>query len=215
MPIQILPLSETLHWRLSSSDLPQDQFVLVASLQKERNAVRLPKTRSQKEEILNELKERISKSKSLVFADYKGMTMSQMSTLRESLENLSAQFTITKNNLLKIALKESGLKVDDGLFEGPIATLFSYGDEIAPIKALTKALKDNGIGQTRAGFLATEFLTDTQVNKLAQLPSKEELRAKVVGSLGSPLYGIVGVLQANLRNLVYALEQIRKQKGGE
>jgi large subunit ribosomal protein L10 len=176
----------------------------------------MPKTRSQKEEILKDLTERVAKSKSLVFTDYKGMTMSQMQTLRVSLEDLSAQFSITKNNLLKIALKENGFKVDDdAVFSGPIATLFSYGDEIAPIKALTKALKDAGIGKTKAGFLASEFLTDAKVNQLAELPSKDELRAKVVGALGGPLYGIVGVLQANLRNLVYALDQIRKQKGGE
>lgn len=176
----------------------------------------MPKTKAQKTVILEDIKERLSKSKSLVFTDYKGMTMSQMQTLRSSLSDLSAQFTITKNNLLKIALRESGYKVDDdAIFEGPIATLFAYGDEIAPIKALTKALKDSGIGKTKAGFLNTEFLTDSKVNQLAQLPSKDELRAKVVGALGSPLYGIVGVLQANLRNLVYALDQIRKQKGGE
>ena len=176
----------------------------------------MPKTRDQKQVILTDLTERVGKSKSLVFTNYKGMTMSQMQVLRTSLEDLSAQFSITKNTLLRIALKENGMKVDDdAVFEGPIATLFSYGDEIAPIKALTKALKDAGIGKTKAGFLATEFLTDKQVNQLAELPSKDELRAKVVGALGSPLYGIVGVLQANLRNLVYALDQIRKQKGGE
>ncbi len=176
----------------------------------------MPQTRDQKQVILTDLTERVGKSKSLVFTNYKGMTMSQMQVLRTSLEDLSAQFSITKNTLLRIALKENGMKVDDdAVFEGPIATLFAYGDEIAPIKALTKALKDAGIGKTKAGFLATEFLTDKQVNQLAELPSKDELRAKVVGALGSPLYGIVGVLQANLRNLVYALDQIRKQKGGE
>lgn len=176
----------------------------------------MPKTRAQKSEILEELKDRLSKSKSLVFTDYKGMTMSQMDVLRRALDDVSAQFSITKNTLLKIALKETGYKVDDdAIFEGPIATLFSYGDEIAGIKALTKAFKDSGIGKTKAGFLNDEFLTEAKVKQLAELPSKEELRAKVVGSLGAPLYGIVGVLQANLRNLVYTVEAIRKSKGGE
>lgn len=176
----------------------------------------MPKTKQQKIDIVTDLTERVSKAKSIVFADYQGMNMDQIQTLRRGLQDLSAQFSITKNNLIKIALKENGLKVDDdAVFEGPVATLFAYGDEIAPIKILTKAIKDNGIGKTRAGFLNGEYLSDAQVNKLAQLPSKDELRAKVVGALGSPLYGIVGVLQANLRNLVYALDQIRKQKGGE
>lgn len=175
----------------------------------------MPKTRIQKEEIVADLKERVAKSKSIVFADYQGMNMAQMQTLRIALQDLSAQFSITKNNLLKIALKENGLEADDAIFEGPVATLFSYGDEIAPIKALTKAIKDNGIGKTRAGFLGGDFLTDKQVNQLAELPGRDELRAKVVGALGAPLYGIVGVLQANLRNLVYALDQIRTMKSSQ
>ncbi len=176
----------------------------------------MPKTKQQKIDIVTDLTERVGKAKSMVFTDYQGMTMSQLSALRLQLSDLSSELSVTKNNLLKIALKENGFKVDDdAVFSGPIATLFAYDDEIAPIKALTKALKDNGIGRTKAGFLAQEFLTDKQVNKLAELPSKDELRAKVVGALGSPLYGIVGVLQANLRNLVYALDAIRKQKGGE
>jgi len=176
----------------------------------------MPKTKAQKQEILTDLTEKVSKAKSLVFTDYQGMTMSQMQTLRHSLDELSAQFTITKNTLLKIALKDNGFNVDDdALFEGPIATLFAYGDEIAPIKALTKALKDNGIGRTKAGFLGTEYLTNAKVKQLSDLPGKEELRAKVVGTLGAPLYGIVNVLQANIRNLVYTVEAIRKQKGGE
>lgn len=175
----------------------------------------MPKTKQQKIDIVTDLKERVSKSKSLVFTDYKGMTMSQLSALRLQLSDLSAEFSVTKNNLVKIALKDNGYQVDDAVFEGPVATLFAYGDEIAPIKALAKAIKDSGIGKTKAGFLNGEFLTDTQINKLAELPSKDELRAKVVGALGGPLYGIVGVLQANLRNLVYALDAVRRQKGGE
>jgi len=63
--------------------------------------------------------------------------------------------------------------------------------------------------------MAGEFIDEYKVNRLATLPSKDELRAKVVGTLGAPLYGIVGVLQANLRNLVYALDQIRISRGGE
>lgn len=184
----------------------------------QKGAFYMPKTRIQKEEIVADLKDRLSRSKSLVFTDYKGMTMSQLSALRLQLSDLSAQFSVTKNNLLKLALQASSFNLptsSESIFEGPIATLFSYGDEIAPIKALAKAIKDSGIGRTKAGFLNQEFLTDDQVNKLAQLPGKDELRAKIVGALGSPLYGIVGVLQANLRNLVYALDAVRKQKGGE
>lgn len=176
----------------------------------------MPKTKQQKIDIVADLKDRINKSKSIVFADYKGLTMNQMSELRSKLREADAEFTVTKNNLLKLALNDSRLTInDERLFEGPIATLFAYDDEITPIKLLTKALKDNQIGPVKGGIFEGEFMDEHQVIKLSNLPSKDELRAKIVGSLGSPLYGIVGVLQANLRNLVYALDQIRVQKGGE
>lgn len=176
----------------------------------------MPKTRQQKEQTVQILTDRISKSSSLVFADYQGMTMSELADLRNKLAEISAEFNVTKNNLLKVALKNANLEVkDESLFSGPIATLFAFGDEITPIKVLTEAIKTNQKGSVKGGFINGEPLDKTQVNKLASLPSKDQLRAQVVGALGSPLYGIVGVLQANLRNLVYALDQIRIQKGGE
>ena len=76
-------------------------------------------------------------------------------------------------------------------------------------------MKDFQIGKVKAGILEGEVLDEYKLVQLANLPTKDELRAKVVGSLGAPLYGIVGVLQANIRNLVYALDQVRIMRGGE
>lgn len=152
----------------------------------------------------------------MVFADYKGLNMAQLSDLRSKLRQSSAEFSITKNTLLKLAFQNSNLRhlVSD-IWTGPTATLFAYEDEVIPIKVLVKALKDASKGFIKAGLLEGQLMDDIQINRLAQLPSKDELRAKVVGGLGAPLYGIVGVLQANLRNLVYALDQIRISRGGE
>lgn len=176
----------------------------------------MPKTRDQKVQAVEDLTDRLSKARSVVFADYKGLTMSQLSDIRNQLLDMSAEFSVTKNNLLKLALQSTNYQLPTtNLFEGPIATLFAYEDEISPIKILTKALKDNQIGSVKGGILDGEYLDAYSVNKLAQLPTKDELRAKIVGSLGSPLYGMVNVLQANLRNLVYALDQIRVSRGGE
>lgn len=175
----------------------------------------MPKTRVQKEEIVNRVAEKLGRSRSVVFADYLGLTMSDLNNLRDKLRETGAEFTVTKNNLIKIALQNNGLQVDTKVFQGPVATLFGYQDEIIPIRLLVKALKDAQKGKVKGGVLNGQTLDEHQVNKLAQLPSKEELRARVVADLGSPLYGIVGVLQANLRNFVYALEQIRAARGGE
>ncbi|OGE30373.1 50S ribosomal protein L10 [Candidatus Daviesbacteria bacterium RIFCSPHIGHO2_01_FULL_44_29] len=176
----------------------------------------MPKTRAQKEDTVKTLTDQLSRAKSVVFANYQGLTMSQLSVLRSELRTQNATFNITKNNLLKIALKGAHLpETDAGSITGPIATLLTFEDEITPIKALTKAIKDNGIGEIKGGLLDGEFMTASKVVQLSTLPSKDQLRAQVVGALGSPLYGIVGVLQANLRNLVYALDQIRISRGGE
>ncbi len=166
----------------------------------------MAKTRQQKEENLKILQEKFSRAKSVVFADYRGMTMKQLSDLRDKLRDQDAEFSVTKNTLLERATQ--------GTFDGPTATLFAYDDEISPIKLLVKAIKDAGIGKVKSGMLGTDILDEIKVNQLASLPTKDELRAKTVGVLIAPLQGMVGVLQANLRNLVYALSEIQKAKGG-
>lgn len=184
----------------------------------------MPKTRTQKEETVADLTDKLKRAKSVVFADYqqagtsgsKGLSMSQLSDLRSKLREQYAEFSVTKNTLLKLALDTSSLQpLTSNLLNGPTATLFSYEDEVSPIKILVKALKDAGLGSIKAGLLDGILMDSIQINRLAALPSKDELRAKVVGSLGAPLYGIVGVLQGNLRNLVYALDQIRTMKSSQ
>src|SRR5258708_27455552 len=152
----------------------------------------MPKTRLQKEDIAKKITDQLGRSKSVVFADYQGLTMTELSVLRDQLRDLGAEFSITKNNLLKIALKNSQMTIDPETLSGPVATLFSYEDEITPIKVLVKALKDANKGKIKGGLMEGEFLDQYNITKISQLPSKDELRAKVVGSLGAPLYGIVG-----------------------
>jgi large subunit ribosomal protein L10 len=176
----------------------------------------MAKTKQQKIDISEKLADKLQKATSVVFTDYKGLKMSQLKELRSQLAENSAEFTITKNTLLEAAFRREKIEVSDAkATEGPTATLFSYGDEVSAIKILTKALKTFEVGSVKGGLIDGEFMAADKVKRLAELPSKDELRAKVVGSLGAPLYGIVGVLQGNLRNLVYALDQIRISKGGE
>jgi len=166
------------------------------------------KTRAQKEESVSQIKEKLDRSKAVVFTDYKGLTMAQLSDLRKKLREQNAEFVITKNTLLQKAIGT------DVSYEGPTATLFAYDDEISPIKTLVKALKDFTIGKVKSGFLGESALDEAKIIQLSTLPTKDELRAKTVGVLVAPLQGIVSVLQGNLRNLVYALSEIQKQKGG-
>lgn len=173
------------------------------------------KTRQQKEEQIKNLTDKLSKAKSVVFADFRGLSMKQLTQLRDQLHDQQAEFTITKNTLLKRALPDSSLTtLYSSLFSGPTAALFAYDDEISPIKILVKTLKDSGLGKVKMGFFGQDSLDEAQILQLAALPSKNELKAKIVGVLAAPLQGMVSVLQGNLRNLVYALNQIKLQKGG-
>lgn len=176
----------------------------------------MPKTKQQKKELVKQMAEKISRSKAVIFADYQGLTMKHLKELRQKLQAEGAEFNVTKNTLLSLALKERNLKTQEkALDQGATATLFSYEDELTPLKTLVKALKDIQIGKIKAGIIDDIFYNSAEIMRLASLPGRLELRAQVVSSLSAPLYGLANVLQANLRNLVFALEQIRLQKGGE
>ena len=174
----------------------------------------MSKTKQQKIDMANVLAEKFARAKSVVLADYKGLTMKQLSELRNKLRAVDAELTVTKNTSLTHAFPSSFVNFLASSLQGPTITLFAYNDEISPIKLLVKALKDAGIGKVKSGLLGTEVLDETKINQLASLPTKNELQGMVVGILAAPLQGIVGVLGGNLRNLVYALDQIRLAKGG-
>lgn len=167
------------------------------------------KTRTQKEETSKLLAEKFTRAKSVVLADYKGLTMRQLSELRNKLQAVDAELTVTKNTSLQHAFPSSTINLLASSLQGPTITLLAYSDEISPIKLLVKALKDASLGKIKVGLLGSEVLDEAKVNQLATLPTKDELRGKIVGVLNTPLQGIVGVLNANLRNLVYALDQLR------
>ena len=174
----------------------------------------MAKTRQQKEDSVTKLSKQLDKAKSVVFADYKGLTMKQLSDLRDKLHDTNAKLTITKNSLLKRAMPET-YDPQPTTYQGPTATLFTYDDEISSLKILVKALKNAAVGRIKSGFFGNVSLDEEKVLQLAALPTKLELRGKTIGILAAPLQGMISVLNGNLRNLVYALNQIKLSKGGE
>lgn len=175
----------------------------------------MAKTKQQKIDTVKSLTQELEGAKSVVLTDYQGLTMNQLSKLRVELTDEEAKFSVVKNSLLSLALKQANLDVSQDIKVGPTAILLSQGDEVSPIKVLVKTLKDLGVGKIKAGFLGRDFLDSIAITRLASLPSKLELQGKVVGTLAAPLIGLANVLQGNLRNLVYALDQIKIKKGGE
>lgn len=170
-------------------------------------------SRAKKELSLADLKVKIAKAKSIVVTDYRGLTMVQLQELRSAL-GTSGEFTVAKNTILARALNEHGVAdATADTFAGPSAVLFSYDDEVGPLKVLVKfAATAQSRPVIKGGLLENNILSADRINALSKLPSKEVLRGQVVGALVAPLTGLVGVLNANIRNLVYALNQIKEQK---
>jgi large subunit ribosomal protein L10 len=145
----------------------------------------------------------------VVFAHYRGMTVNKLNELRDKVRDAGGEVVVTKNTLLKIAFNNESLSKD---LNGPTAAIFAYGDEIAPLKVVAEFSTANELPKLTAGFFGSKALNTDEVVKLSKLPSKKELQAKVVGSLSTPLYGIVNVLQGNIRKLVYVLEAVKDTK---
>lgn len=168
--------------------------------------------RSEKELVLTELTEKIRKNNGIVLTEYQGLTVAELNELRAKLRPLKSEYTIVKNTLSRLAMKNAGIAVADDQFVGPTGIAIQSGDPVGAAKVLLDFSKEHAKLKVKAGLLGTKVLTEKEVKALAALPTKEVLIGKLLGSIQSPLYGMVNVLQGTIRNAVYVLEAIRKQK---
>jgi large subunit ribosomal protein L10 len=174
----------------------------------------MAKSKEQKQEILKTLEEKINRSKSIVFASFNALGVQANQELRTKLREEGGEYYVAKKTLLDLALKGQNVKdLDVKAFEGKLATIFSYDDEVSAVKALDSFRKDNEEKlYFMGGILENKFLSAEEVTNLAKIPSREELYAKMVGSLNAPVSGLANVLSGNLRKLVYALNAIKEAK---
>jgi len=105
-----------------------------------------------------------------------------------------------------------GLEGVDQVFEGPTAMAFAYHDPVAPARELTRFNRETGMPQIKGGILGGRFVDVDEVNRLATMPSRDELIGKVVGGFAAPLYGLAAVTSGLLRNLVYVVDAVRRAK---
>lgn len=173
----------------------------------------MPKTRAQKADIVAKLSDRFRRMKAAAFSSVSGYTMEQADALRAKAADKNVEVFVAKKTLLSLAAKEAGVEgiVPDAL-EGSVLTAVAYGDEVSAAKLLKDLGKENEAMKLLAGILEGQMVDATQVKKLADLPSKEELLSKMVGSLNAPISGFVNVLAGNLRGLVTVLGAISDKK---
>lgn len=168
-------------------------------------------TRQQKEEIVKKLSEEVKNSPSCVFADFKGFGANDMVALKRELRNSNSTFQIVKKKLLSIALKNNDIDLDPKSIEGQIAISVS-SDEVTSAKVIHETAKGNENIKIVGGILDSEIISKEEVEKLAKLPSTDELRAKLVGQIQAPVSGFVNTLAGVPRSFVQVLKAVADNK---
>ncbi len=169
-------------------------------------------TKQQKEQIIKDLADKIKRQKVLIFADFRGLKVKEAQDLRRKLKEVDGEYKVAKKTLIKIALEKAKKEIDVSQFDASLSLIFGYSDLISPVKTLVKFAKEHGRLKILGGLMEDKFLTLNEIKELAAIPSREELLAKLVRSLSSPIYGFVNVLEGNIRNLLLILKQIHPVK---
>ncbi|NLC31230.1 MAG: 50S ribosomal protein L10, partial [Candidatus Moranbacteria bacterium] len=147
-----------------------------------------------------------------VFADYSGVKTNDINELKSRLKKEGTNLRVIKKKLVDLSLKNAKIEVDIKSLPGQLAITISDNDEVAPARVLSKFAKENENLKILGGVLGVKGMSAKEVNDLAKLPSKEEMLAKLVGTLNAPLTGLVNVLSGNTRGLVTVLKAIADSK---
>ena len=169
---------------------------------------------AQKQAMVADLKDIFVNAKGVVFTAYTGITVAQDTKLRRKFREAGVEYRVIKNTMAMIAAKETEKEGLLPTFEGATAMAFSKEDAVAPAKVLADFAKEEKLEalQVKAGLVEGVVIDAAGVKALADLPPREVLVAQVLAGMQSPIVGFVNVLQGTIRNLVYALEAVRKQK---
>jgi large subunit ribosomal protein L10 len=168
--------------------------------------------RDQKTEIINALNETFSKAKFAVVADYRGLKVTELEKLRKNLRENDAQIQVAKNTLLRIAVKGTAYENLSEFFSGTTAVAIGFNEPVGPSKALTAFATEFNAFSIRTAVLDGTLLSADDVVALSKLPSREELLAKLLGTMNAVPTGFVRVLSAVPQKLLYALTAIKDQK---
>ena len=173
----------------------------------------MPKTRQQKEEILNKLVEDLKSSKAVTLTSFSELPVNEDQKLRQEFYDQKIGYGVVKKTLLRKAFDKLGhSEADFDSLTNNISVAISQEDEVAPAKISEKFSSDNESFDIVGGILENKWIDKNGVIALAKLPSKEELIAKTVGTIKAPLSGFVNVLAGNARGLVNVLNAIKDKK---
>ncbi len=157
-----------------------------------------------KKAVVAEIKEKLVAAKSVVLIDYRGLTVAEVTELRNQCRKAGVEYAVLKNTMVNLAAKEAGIEGLKSFLKGPTAVAFGMEDAVAPAKVLTEFIKKTKKTEVKCGLLDGQILDAAGVEALAAIPSREVLIAKIMGSMMSAV-----------SKFVYVVEAIRKKAAGE
>ena len=158
------------------------------------------------------IKEKIDKAQVAIVTNYNTLTVEEITKLRRELQKEEGDYMVTKNTLAKLAIKDTPYEVLSDVLSGPVAIAFGYKDQVVPAKVLSKFIKETKKGEILAAALDGKLLSANEAKALADLPSKEEIYAKIFGSINSPASGLVYSVNGVMAALTRAVAAVRDQK---
>jgi large subunit ribosomal protein L10 len=169
-------------------------------------------SKDEKAKVIEQLKEEITKSTVAIVTDYRGLTVGEITTLRRGLQEKNAEYSVIKNTLAKLAVKGTSYEPLSQFFVGPTAIVLGSDDLAGPAKVLTQFMKKAKKVTVKGGLLEGNVLDEAAVKQLAEMPTIDELRSKIMGSINAPTIGILNCVNGVARALVVCIDQVRQQK---
>lgn len=172
-------------------------------------------SKERKDTLVSQYKELIEQSSAIFLTEYGGMTVKELEALRAKVREVDGQYFITKNTLLKLALEQSDIPAPSELLIGPVAAGFAMGEVPSMAKALVTFAKDKENLTIKGGILNLKFLSQKEVEALADLPPLDQLRAQIIGLIHGPARGIVSTLSSGVRQVVNVIDAYAKSEDVE
>ena len=166
-------------------------------------------TKVQKQKILEDLKEKIAKQKVMIFVGFTGLKVKDLSRLRKKLKAVGEEIKVAKKTLMGIAFKKAKIEIETEKLPGEVALVSGYKDELTPAKIVYQFSQECPNLKILGGFFENKFVEAEKIIELAKLPTREELLARLVGSISSPISNLVSVLEANIKGLITVLAKAR------
>jgi large subunit ribosomal protein L10 len=163
-------------------------------------------SKQKKVELVEQYVEQLKRSQGLIFVNYQGLNVNQITGIRAALRPIGGKFQVVKNRLLARALEEAEMSLPEEWFSGPTVVSFCF-DQVPPVaKALVDAAKELEVLSIRGGLLGTSVLQPSEVQAIANLPSREVLLAHVLGTINAPASQVAGVIASGIRQVVNVLQ---------